>query len=189
MAELDYGAYWRDAFPWQEYLHHQVQQHVALWHGVWNRAQVPAWALDQARGLGTGWKLLVISEDWCGDASNTVPVIARLAEQVDGIEMRVVKRDDNLELMDAFLTGTARSIPLVVILDAENRVVGRWGPRPGELQAFVLREKAAGLRSSSEIYRDVRQWYARDKGETTLREILAIIAATGGVGGGASGTG
>ncbi|HET6764508.1 MAG TPA: thioredoxin family protein [Longimicrobiaceae bacterium] len=189
MTELDYGACWRDAFSWQEYLHHQVQQHIALWQGVWTRARVPDAVLDEARGLGAGWKLLVISEDWCGDASNTVPVIAKLAEQVDGMEVRVVKRDDNLPLMDAFLTGTARSIPLVVVMDARHRVVGRWGPRPAELQAFVLREKAAGLRSAAEIYRDVRQWYARDRGESTLREILAVVAAAGGGSGENPGTG
>ena len=175
MAELDYRAYWERAFSWDDYLHREVKEHVALWQGVWARSTVSPAALEEARGLGGGWKLLVISEDWCGDASNTVPVMARLAEAAPGMEMRVVKRDENPELMDAYLTGTSRSIPLAIVLDADFRPVGRWGPRPSELQAFVLREKAAGTRPTGEIYRDVRQWYARDRGETTVREILDII--------------
>ena len=175
MAELDFRAYWGDAFTWGDYLHHQVQQHMALWNGVWTRSRVPEWALEAGRALGRGWKLLVITEDWCGDASNTVPVIARLTEEVEGLEMRVVKRDDNPELMDAFLTGTARSIPLAILLDPHCRPVGRWGPRPAELQELVLREKAAGIRPAADLYRDVRQWYARDRGESTLREILALL--------------
>jgi hypothetical protein len=175
MADLDYRGHWDRAFTWDDYLEREVRQHVGLWQGVWARSAVPAWALDEAAAIGGTWKLLVISEDWCGDASNTVPVLARLAEAAPGVEMRVVKRDENPELMDRYLTGPSRSIPLAVALDAGFRPVGRWGPRPTELQEFVLREKAGGVRPTGEIYRDVRQWYARDRGETTIREVLAIL--------------
>ena len=174
MAELDYRKYWDDAFSWADYLENEVREHRDLWLGVWARSSVPQWARDQAARLGAGWKLLVISEDWCGDASNTVPVVARLGE-IPGFEVRVVKRDENAELMDAYLTSGSRSIPLVVVLGPDFAPVGRWGPRPADLQTFVLREKAAGERPVPEIYREVRQWYARDRGETTLREVLAVV--------------
>jgi hypothetical protein len=175
MAGLDFRRYWENAYSWSDYLGKEVQTHKALWDGVYARATVPAWATEEAERLGGGWKLLVISEDWCGDASNTVPVLARLAEAAPGIEMRVAKRDENPELMDEYLTNGSRSIPLAVVLDAEFNPVGRWGPRPDELQAFVLREKGAGTRPVEEIYRDVRQWYARDRGASTLREVLGVI--------------
>jgi hypothetical protein len=61
-------------------------------------------------------------------------------------------------------------------MDEDCLPVGRWGPRPVELQEFVIREKRAGERSSPEIYRETRRWYARDRGRTTLREMLAIMA-------------
>jgi hypothetical protein len=175
MTDLDYRAFWDEGFTWADYLGNEVREHRDLWLAVDSRAVVPAWAADEAAALGDGWKLLVLSEDWCGDASNTVPVIAKLADA--GIEVRVVKRDENPELMDAYLTGAARSIPLVVLLDEEFRPRGRWGPRPAELQEFVLREKSAGTRPQQEIYRDVRTWYARDRGETTLREVLEMVEA------------
>jgi hypothetical protein len=177
MADLDYEGYWNRGFSWADYIAREVKENLPLWEGVYGKAAVPGWVVDEARRIGGDWKLLVISEDWCGDASNTVPVMARLAEAVPGVEMRVVKRDENTELMDAYLTGGSRSIPLAVVLDADLRPVGRWGPRPAELQAFVLREKAAATRPVEQIYRDVRQWYARDAGASTLREILAILAA------------
>ncbi|MDB4949551.1 MAG: hypothetical protein JWM27_2200 [Gemmatimonadetes bacterium] len=182
MTEPDYRGSWDAAFSWGDYLGREVVKHPELWNGVWQRSRVPQWALDEAVDTGGPWRLLVISEDWCGDASNTVPVLARLAEALPGLEMRVVKRDENLPLMDRWLTGTARSIPLAVLLDADFRPVGRWGPRPAELQARVLREKAEGERAAADIYRDVRQWYARDRGETTIREVLALMrgAAAGG---------
>jgi hypothetical protein len=91
--------------------------------------------------------------------------------------MRLLKRDEHLELMDRFLTAGSRSIPLAIVLDADFTPIGRWGPRPRELQEFVIREKRACIRPSDEIYRDVRAWYARDRGSTTLRELLAASGA------------
>lgn len=175
MAELDYRSYWDGAFSWDDYLGREVVKHAELWKAVYRRAVVPEWAREEAARLPGEWRVLVISEDWCGDASNTVPVIARLAEAAPGMEMRVAKRDERPELMDGHLTAGARSIPLAVVLDAGFRPVGRWGPRPAALQEFVLREKRAGLRPAEEIYRDVRGWYARDRGESTVREVLAVI--------------
>lgn len=175
MDEPDYRAVWNGAFAWSDYLDGEVVEHAELWKAVYRRAEVPGWALAEAAMLPGRWRLLVISEDWCGDASNTVPVIARFAEAAPSLEMRVVKRDENLALMDRYLTNGSRSIPLAIVLDTEFRSVGRWGPRPAELQEFVMREKALGVRPAEEIYRDVRTWYARDRGESTIREVLAVI--------------
>jgi len=175
MSDFDYRSYWDRGFSWGDYLANEVREHRGLWEAVWERARMPAWALEEGRGVAGDWKLLVISEDWCGDASNTVPVVAKLAEALPNVELRVVKRDDNLELMDRHLTGTSRSIPLVVVLRPDFTVAGQWGPRPSALQAWVLAEKAAAQRSVGDIYRDVRTWYARDRGESTLREVLAVM--------------
>jgi hypothetical protein len=179
MADLDYRGYWDGGFTWAAYMADEVQTNRALWEGVARGVRLPAWALERAAAAGGSWKLLVISEDWCGDASNTVPVIAALAEAAPELEMRVVKRDENPELMDEYLTGESRSIPLAVLLDEQFRPRGRWGPRPAELQEFVMREKSAGTRPPAEIYRDVRSWYARDRGASTLREVLEVIEAAG----------
>lgn len=175
MGDFDYRKYWEMAFSWDDYLNDEVKEHRSLWEGVWSRATMPEWATRAADAAGGEWKLLVISEDWCGDASNTVPVIARFAAALPNVEMRVIKRDEHPELMDRHLTNGSRSIPLAIVLRPDWSVAGQWGPRPTELQAFVLREKKAALRPTGEIYRDVRQWYARDRGDTTIRELLAIF--------------
>jgi hypothetical protein len=176
MSDLDFRTYWDNAFSWEAYLNREVQKHEEMWRGVYARSVVPDWALERGREIGGEWKLLVISEDWCGDAFNTVPVMARMAEVLPSVKIRIVKRDENLELMDAFLTSGSRSIPLVIVLRPDFTVAGRWGPRPPELQEFVTSEKKAGLRPSGEIYRDVRRWYARDRGESTLRQLLDLMA-------------
>ena len=90
-----------------------------LWQGIYRSARVPDWALA-AVPPGAG-KLLVIAEDWCGDASNTVPIIAKLAARLPGLELRVILRDENPEVMDQYLTNGARSIPIVIALDEDSR--------------------------------------------------------------------
>lgn len=175
MSEPDYREHWREGYTWERYLQDEVREHRALWEGVYRGARVPEWAREEAARIGGEWKLLVISEDWCGDASNTVPVLARFAEAVPGVELRVVQRDENPDLMERHLTHGGRAIPVAVVLDEDFRPRGAWGPRPRELQDFVLTEKEKGERETSEIYRDARRWYARDGGETTLRELLEVL--------------
>src|SRR4051812_20426343 len=109
-----------------------------LWAAVWRRTEVPDEFVRRVDGLGGAWHLLVLSEDWCGDAVNTVPVVARLAELAGNADLRVLARDTNLDLMDAHLTGSSRSIPVVIALDEEFVERGWWGPRPRALQDWVL---------------------------------------------------
>lgn len=177
MSDLDFRTYWDKGFSWEEYLDGEIRKLEDLWRGVYARAVVPEWALERGMAAGGEWRMLVISEDWCGDASNTVPVMARLAEVLPNLQMRVVKRDEHPELMDAFLTNGSRSIPMTLMLRPDWTVAGTWGPRPAELQSFVLTEKKAGLRPVDDIYRDVRRWYARDRGESTLRALIDIMEA------------
>ena len=168
--------WWGKGLTWERYLADEIVEHRELWEGVYWKSETPAWALEELDEIGRPWNLIVIAEDWCGDASNLVPIFARLAEASQWIDLRVVKRDEHPDLMDLYLTNGSRSIPIAVIMDAEFRPLGRWGPRPAALQELVMRERRAGERLASEIYRDARRWYARDRGETTLREVLAIMA-------------
>lgn len=156
-----------------------VEKNADLWRGVWERVRLPEELVERAREHTGTWHLAALSEDWCGDAVNTLPVVARLAEEV-GWDLRVFSRDANPELMDAHLTGRgSRSIPVVVVYDEEFQEIGWWGPRPSEIQAWVMEE---GLdMPSADRYREVRRWYARDRGRSTLEEILDVfrLAATG----------
>ena len=136
-------------------------------------ARVPESLVAETTALGRRFRLLVISEDWCGDTVNTVPVLARWTEMAPNLELRIVRREENPALMDAYLTGTSRSIPIVIVLTDEMVEVGHWGPRPSELQAWVMEKKRAG--AGRELYPEIRKWYAKDRGETTLRDVLALL--------------
>jgi hypothetical protein len=167
---LDFKTLWDKAQTFDAFVASCKAEHCGLWRGLYNLARVPDWALA-AVPPGSGRKLLVIAEDWCGDASNTVPIIARLADLVPSLELRVISRDQNLELMDAYLTDGSRSIPIVIALDDQFQEVGHWGPRPTQLQAWVMANRTTTPKK--ELYPQVRKWYAQDRGETTLREVLA----------------
>ncbi|MGH7702900.1 MAG: thioredoxin family protein [Gemmatimonadales bacterium] len=164
----DFKQLWSAGFTFEDYLA-ASSQHRGLWEGIHRLARIPGWAVA-AVPPGTNLRLLVISEDWCGDASNTVPVLAKWAEQTPGLELRIVRRDENRELMNRYLTNGSRSIPIVILLDQDFREIGHWGPRPSELQAWVMEHRATTPKP--ELYPQVRRWYAKDKGETTLREVL-----------------
>jgi thioredoxin-like negative regulator of GroEL len=156
-----------------------VTSHPELWAAVYRTARVPEEFVARARTIPGQWKLLALSEDWCGDAVNTLPVVAKFVEQLPNFELRILGRDANPELMDAHLTGTSRSIPVVMVLDEGLAEQGWWGPRPAELQAWYARE---GMRlEKGERYKQARQWYARDRGRTTLDELLRIAERAAGL--------
>ena len=166
------GARFDAAWRFSEFLA-EAQSNAILWSDQYRLAKVPDEAVARAAALPGHWRLLVLVEDWCGDAVNTVPILARLAELVPTLELRVLPRDRNLDVMDAHLTDGKRSIPKVLVLDEAGAVRGSWGPRPTELQDWFLAE---GVRLEKDLrYRHVRTWYARDRGRTTVDEVLAIV--------------
>jgi hypothetical protein len=166
---LDFAQLWSDAMTFDVFLK-ASGAHQMLWDGLYRLARVPGWA----EGITGGrlLRLLVIAEDWCGDASNTIPFLAHWAAYTPGVELRIIRRDEHPDVMDRYLTNGSRSIPIVIVLDESFTELGHWGPRPEKLQSWVLANRATIPKA--ELYPQVRKWYARDKGETTLREILGI---------------
>lgn len=138
------------------------------------RAAVPADLLARVEALGGKWHLLAISEDWCIDSQSVVPVIAALADTASNLELRCVARDAEPELMDAHLTnGVSRSIPVVIALDAEYQERAWWGSRPAPLKERVAAEWKQ--LEKPERNKEIRRWYAMDKGRTTIEEIVTML--------------
>jgi len=144
-----------------------------LYVALYKRVTIPIEISARVEALGGHWHLLVLSEDWCGDSVNIVPIIAKLTESVSNMDVRILKRDENLDIMDAHLTGTSRSIPIVILLNQKFQECGWWGPRPRALQQWV-REKGM-LLPKDERYREIRTFYARDHGLTTMRELADML--------------
>ena len=119
---------------------------------------------------------LVITEGWCGDAAQNIPVIEKIARAGrDSIETRYVLRDENLELMDAYLTYNARSIPKLIALDAETlEEIGTWGPRPAPSMDLFIELRARGLEKPL-IMENLQRWYIADKNQTIQTEFEKLL--------------
>ena len=119
---------------------------------------------------------LVITEGWCGDAAQIVPVLEAVVQASDGkLESRYLLRDENPELMDRYLTNGGRSIPKLVILHADTLTeVTNWGPRPVAAQAMFMQLKAQGI-PHNEFITQVHGWYAKDKTQSTQQELVQLV--------------
>jgi hypothetical protein len=167
---LEFRELWELALAYERFVA-ESQQHRGLWEGIYRLMRVPDWAFHSVPP-GTRRHLLVIAEDWCGDASSTIPIVARFADAVPGMELRLIRRDEHPEVMGRYLTNGSRSIPIVIVLDEVFGELGHWGPRPTALQTWVMENRPR--MPKAELYPHIRRWYARDRGETTLREVLAV---------------
>lgn len=122
---------------------------------------------------------LVLTEGWCGDAAQSMPVIHALAVLNPLIRMGILLRDENSQLMDRYLTnGVSRSIPKLIAADpATGAELFTWGPRPA-----VLQESFYGMRSEGLPYdmikEELQRWYNKDRTVTIQREVAALAVGT-----------
>ena len=131
--------------------------------------------MDKLVSIDQKMTWLVVTEGWCGDADQNLPFLKKMAELNPNIDLRFVLRDENLPLIDAFLTNGGRSIPKLIALDSELSVLGTWGPRPEPVQKAFLENKVSQERTGKEFTEYLHLWYAKDKGITLQGEILAIL--------------
>jgi len=130
---------------------------------------------DAMRNVTRPMIWLVISEGWCGDGAQIVPVIEKIAAESDKIETRHLLRDENLELMDRLFPEAPRSIPRLIVLDAETyEVLGTWGARPAAGHEYFEKMKADGIEKSV-ILEEMQRWYNADKGASLQREFETLI--------------
>lgn len=118
---------------------------------------------------------LILTEHWCGDASQTLPALNAIAALSEGkIEMKLVYRDQNDALMNAYLTNGTRSIPKLIQLDEHLNVTGIWGPRPTVAQKMV-KELKSNPATASTYANELHLWYAKDKQQSLEKEIAQLI--------------
>lgn len=180
---IDYRSVWDGAVPFPDWVA-AARKNADLWRELATRARVAENVLDTVTGVPGHWHLLVLAADWCGDAVNTVPYVAKLAALSPNLELRVVDRAAQPELMAAHRTprpalggepaGYSDSIPVVIVLDEDFEERGWWAPRPAELQEWFWTE-GQSFESKEERYRAIRAWYARDHGVSTLAEISRLL--------------
>ncbi len=119
---------------------------------------------------------LVLTESWCGDAAQTLPILNKFAETNPKIELKVVLRDDNADLMNGFLTNGSKSIPKLIVLEKDtNKVVSSWGPRSEKATDLVNGYKEKHGKLDAEFKKDLQLWYNSDKGVHIEKELVDLL--------------
>jgi hypothetical protein len=119
---------------------------------------------------------LVLTESWCGDAAHIMPVIKQVTSLNNLIDFKVVLRDENLELMNSFLTNGNQSIPKMIAIDNETgEVVSTYGPRPSDATELVNEYKQKHGKLTPEFKEDLQRWYNKDKGQNALDDLIKLL--------------
>ena len=139
---------------------------------------VPEEVKNSLGNLNKKYIWLVLAEGWCGDAAQLLPIMHKMDEVVAAIDLRIVFRDENDPLMQEFLTNGGRSIPKLIIVNADNHeVLAAWGPRPEGATRLIKEFKAKFGVVNEEAKTELQKWYLHDKGLSTMEEITKIMLA------------
>ena len=116
---------------------------------------------------------IVITEVWCGDSAQVLPVIVKIADKFgDMISLKIILRDENPEWIARYPTNGGHSIPKLISYDEEGKELFQWGPRPKEAQQILKDWKANTKgRTWADFEHDLHSWYAKDKTVSTQLEL------------------
>jgi hypothetical protein len=173
---------WDAAVSWTTFLE-TVEEKADVWTSSWRRASLTDADRRRLESLPGTRRVLVLTEDWCGDAARSVPMLAKAVEAAPGCSLRVLDIEEHPDAIDRHLTRGARAIPVAIVVDEDGRDLGWWGPRPAALQT-LLREKLAaeGPPAKEEVasfYAPIMRWYRRDGGRSVLDEFLLLLERGG----------
>jgi len=117
---------------------------------------------------------LVLTESWCGDSAQNLPVLVKISKLSENIELRILLRDLNPEIMDQYLTNGTRSIPKLIAFDEEGNELFRWGARPATAQQLINELKENGMQKNEWLI-ELHKWYANNRGKEIEKELLELL--------------
>jgi hypothetical protein len=130
---------------------------------------------NRVKETNNDFKLLVITEGWCGDASQIIPVVEKLANALK-VESKYILRDENLELMENYKTNNALSIPIIIGSDNDGNEIFRFGPRPAYGMELLAKFKFnPDIYSADDFHEDLQKYYNNNKGVDIVNEMLDLI--------------
>jgi hypothetical protein len=118
---------------------------------------------------------VLITEPWCGDASHSVPFIAKMAELNPNIKLEIQLRDSDNSEINNYLTNSGKAIPILVVRNSKNEDLFVWGPRPAPCQHIFLEMKKKDL-TLEEQKVVLQNWYNNDKGVSIQVELNEQIS-------------
>lgn len=139
-------------------------------------AQIAEENIEVFKNISEKQTWLVITEPWCGDAAQTLPYLNKIAQLSENIDLKIVLRDENPELMDSFLTNGSRSIPIIIMLDENFNVLKTFGPRSKAATKLINDYLSHHGKVDDALKEMLQVWYNNDKGVSLVNDILETIA-------------
>jgi hypothetical protein len=156
---------------------HYTKMNVQRMNRLDNHVELNDSLVETVDEVDQQWVWLVLTEAWCGDAAQNIPAIVKIAENSDNIYIRFILRDENLEIMDEYLTNGGRSIPKLICLDANSlEEIGTWGPRPQVAQQKAMEWKEDESISKEQWAENLHKWYAKNRTQELQNEFEELIA-------------
>ena len=149
--------------------------------GRWNKTSKVSASLEKLMGkVNRPQVWLLITEAWCGDGAQSIPHLAKIAALNPLISLKIILRDEHPELMDAYLTNGARSIPKLIAITADlQQELFIWGPKPQYLlDCHAAYKQNPGDLSYQEFKEQIHLWYAKNKQKDLETEIYPLISST-----------
>ncbi len=160
----------------EQHLHHYTQLNEARMNRIEKTVALDNITINALKSISKKYVWLLISEGWCGDSAQIVPILSKMADASENIDLKIVFRDENNGLMDLFLTNHSRSIPKLIILDAPTlTVINTWGPRPLGATSLVNNYKLENGVFDENGKIALQKWYLQDKGASVQNEILELL--------------
>jgi thioredoxin-like negative regulator of GroEL len=172
---VNFNTVYSKAMSYNHYVEN-LGEYASLHHLHYRKFSIEADLISQIRDFKP-IKILVITEPWCGDSLALLPIVRKIAEANSQWELRVLRRDDNPEIMENFLTDGTKSIPIFIFLDEQGEIVFKWGPRPkSAYQIFENHREQIkqGYIEKQEVIKKIRTFYAKDRGRSSFRELFEI---------------
>ena len=137
---------------------------------------LPQKVIDIATQFKGNQTWLVLTESWCGDAAHAMPVLKKITDLTKHITFKVLYRDKNLDLMNAFLTNGTMSIPKLIVFDNNTqKIVGDWGPSPSYVFKKTQEFKTKYGKLTPDFKKEMQQWYNKDKGQTIVQDLVQFL--------------
>lgn len=171
--EILNGRYQQPPYDNEAY-HNYVKLNQSRMDRWYKKGHIDAELGDLLQAIDQPQTWVIITEPWCGDAANSIPLIEKMAAINPNIRPVVQLRDSHSEI-DQYLTNGGRSIPIVIARNPQGEDVFVWGPRPAEAQAMVLEQKRDSTTSQDDKYAEVLQWYRKDEGHSIQEEFKALL--------------
>lgn len=142
---------------------------------IWKTTQILPEISSHLSSIDKKIYWVILTESWCGDAAQNMPILAKMIDGNPNISMHVLLRDENPELMDQYLTNGGKAIPKLIMVDEHLNEINTWGPRPKVLQDWLKKEKENPTMSMDELKKEFQVWYTKDKGVTLQHEMVTLL--------------